>query len=243
MVKKKESQPEPFLTDEEVEDLQQLKKVTKTVKKPTKKQQEKVEKVMEVIKDIDFSKPPTKELSKKIHDVVEPPEKPEALLKKKIELEKKKNSAPAPSVKPVKSPDLEYILKETTRYDLNWYYMKEKLVAFKKWFLTPYTLYANWFNKKFNSPKIVKSVPEIEMEEDFESMEDIFEKVKQEKIEPLKIARAKIPIVTEDVSMIEIEKAVSEMFDELKPIMIKKVHDKMVSKSPVGTRKIIIKGG
>jgi hypothetical protein len=41
MVRKK-SEPEPFLTDEEVSDLQELEKVTKPIKKPSKKQQETV---------------------------------------------------------------------------------------------------------------------------------------------------------------------------------------------------------
>jgi hypothetical protein len=75
-------------------------------------------------------------------------------------------------------------------------------------------------------------------------MEELFNKIKHEKVEPFTLPRVKLPIVKEDVSMLEVEKAVLEMFDELKPLMIKKMHEKMNQKSTiVGKRRIIIKGG
>lgn len=99
------------------------------------------------------------------------------LVKKAIDLAPKPK--PAPIEKPVKTPDIEFVLRSTTKYDLNWYYLKEKFVKLKKWVLTPYTMYANWFNKSFNTPKSVQIIKTNE-EVDYEQLKDLFEEIKPE---------------------------------------------------------------
>jgi hypothetical protein len=53
-----------------------------------------------------------------------------------------------------KTPEIEYIIKKTTKFDLNWFYLKKLFVKFERWLISPYTKYTIWFNKKFNNPVI-----------------------------------------------------------------------------------------
>lgn len=219
MVKKKDSSP--LLSDDEIEQL--VKDAEKrTVKRPIKKPVEKVE-------PIPMEKPKPKPIKK------------EALVEQvKIMKAIKKQEQPKPEIIDVsiKSPEIEYTIKTMTRFDLNWYYMKEKLMKFKRWILSPYTLYSNWFNKKFNSPKPVK-------EENIfpEDIEDLYEEIKKDYKpnipEMMKKHTAKLPVVKEDISMQEIE----AIFDEMKPIMIAKIYADVNQKITERTRKIVIKGG
>jgi hypothetical protein len=150
MVKKKETSP--LLSEDEVENL--LKDAEKREAPQKKKTIEKIA----IPKTIEKKPKPVKPAVKK---------EQEKILKdiKKIE--------PQKEVKPIiieKTPEIEYVIKTVTKYDLNWYYLKEKLVKFKKWCLKPYTLYANWFNKKFNKPK-PKQLTIEDLYEDLPKME------------------------------------------------------------------------
>jgi len=63
---------------------------------------------------------------------------------------KKQNPQKVVEVADEPSPDIEYVLKTHTKYDLNWYYVKEKFVRLKRWIFSPWRMYVNWWNKKFN---------------------------------------------------------------------------------------------
>ena len=201
----------PFLSDEEVEDLQELDKKIKTAKPRTKRK--------EVIKE------PNKE-----PEIIEKkPSKRKVITKKEPE---------KVVIVQQKKPEIDYVLKTVTKYDLNWYYLKEKLVRFKRWFFTPYTLYAQWFNKKFNTPKPIKEKVVVvgtkigEENIEFENMEQAFEKIKQDKPDVsgmLKKHEGKIPTISktksnktiiQDISIDEVEL----IFEIMKPEMIKQVH-------------------
>lgn len=139
MVKKKDSSP--LLSDDEVDNL--LKDAEKR-EAPTKKKS---------IEKIALPKTITK-LPKKVTPKIK--KEQEKIVEDIKNLEPKKEKI----VVYEKTQDIEYVLKTVTRYDLNWYYLKEKMMGFKRWILSPYTRYAKWFNKKFNKPKIV--IPEYD---------------------------------------------------------------------------------
>jgi hypothetical protein len=132
MVKKKDSSP--LLSDDEVDNL--LKDAEKR-EAPTKKKP--IEKIALPKTIAKLPKKVTPKVKKEQEKIVEDIKNLEPKKEKTVVIEK--------------TPDIEYVLKTVTRYDLNWYYFKEKLVAFKRWIFSPYTRYANWFNKKFNKPK------------------------------------------------------------------------------------------
>jgi hypothetical protein len=71
------------------------------------------------------------------------------------DIKKQNPQKPAPVVVDINRGDIEYVLRTHTKYDLNWYYIKEKFVGLKRWIFSPWRRYCNWWNKKFNSPKIV----------------------------------------------------------------------------------------
>lgn len=85
---------------------------------------------------------PTKKISNK---------ESKKMLKQAVEL-----LPPSQEVKrPVqKSPDIEFVLKTYTKYDINWYYLREKFVALKKWIFSPWRRYSDWWNRKFNAPVV-----------------------------------------------------------------------------------------
>lgn len=230
MVKKKDSSP--LLSDDEVEAL--VKDAEKrTVKRPIKKPVEKIE-------PIPMEKPKPKPIKKEV--MVE-------LVKIMKAIKKQEQPKPEIIDVPIKSPDIEYTIKTMTRFDLNWYYMKEKLMKFKRWMFSPYTLYSNWFNKKFNSPKPVmpqhdkRILPKLDEGIFPEGVEDLYEEIKKDYKpnipEMMKKHTAKLPVVQEDISMKEIE----AIFEEMKPIMIAKIYADVNKKVNERTRKIVIKGG
>jgi len=154
------------MKSEEVTDEELNKILSKAKGAKGKKSIEKVE-----VKKIQAKRSPKKSLDLKKD------KETKDLEKKAVELAPKPK--PAPIEKPVKTPDIEFVLRSTTKYDLNWYYMKEKFVALKKWILTPYTLYANWFNRSFNTPK-PKQVIKTNEEVNYEQLKDLFEEIKPE---------------------------------------------------------------
>jgi hypothetical protein len=214
MVKKKDSSP--LLDEDEVESL---------VKSSIKREKKKLpEKIIPLPMEKPAPKPVKKEVKKEQDKIVkaiknlEPP-KPEI----KIEV--------------VKTPDIEYEFKRVTKFDLNWYYIKEKFVRLKRWLFTPYRLYSDWFNKKFNSPS------KKDMDELLDLMEDIpkMEKQMKEEIDIQKLMqspRMKIPEIKEDISMKEIER----IFDEMKPVMIAQIYENVNRENKKRIRKLIIKG-
>jgi hypothetical protein len=74
---------------------------------------------------------------------------------KKIEKDAVNLAIPAKHNIPVEAPtpEIEFVLKAVTRYELNWFYFKKLFVKFEKWLISPYTRYEVWFNKSFNTPK------------------------------------------------------------------------------------------
>jgi hypothetical protein len=69
------------------------------------------------------------------------------------DIKKQNPQKKAPVVVDINRGDIEYVLKTHTKYDLNWYYIKEKFVGLKRWIFSPWRRYCNWWNKKFNQPK------------------------------------------------------------------------------------------
>lgn len=61
-----------------------------------------------------------------------------------------------------------YILKDgeicietiTTRYDLNWYYLRTKILSLNNSFKFVWLCYANWFNFTFNRKEYIKKLVE-----------------------------------------------------------------------------------
>jgi hypothetical protein len=217
---------QPLLSDDEIEDLLKDAEEKEKPKRATKKPIEK------------FSKPLSMEIPEekpKLKVVKKPTKKAEEdIIKTLKKIEPKKEEIIIPVEK---TPDIEYIIKETSRFDLNWYFIKEKFIRFKHWLISPYTRYVNWFNKKFNSPKVLK-------EEIFpENVEDLYEEIKKD-FKPnisklMEHHTAKIPIVKEDISMQDIEK----IFDEMRPAMIKQIYENVNKLNQDRMRKVIIKGG
>lgn len=70
------------------------------------------------------------------------------------DIKKQNPQKKAPVVVDINRGDIEYVLKTHTKYDLNWYYIKEKFVGLKRWIFSPWRMYCNWWNKKFNRPKV-----------------------------------------------------------------------------------------
>jgi hypothetical protein len=168
MVKKKESSP--LFSEDEMNGL--LKDAEKREAPIRKKPIEKIATPKTIAK---LPKPVKKEVKKEQEKIV-----------KQI-----KENEPKKEVKqsiPEKTPDIEYVLKTVTKYDVNWYYLKEKLVKFEKWLLTPYTLYANWFNRSFNPPKpkpitiedLYEDLPEMERKIHLEVNKIIRENIQKE---------------------------------------------------------------
>lgn len=149
MVKKKDTSP--LLSEDEIDIL-----LNDAEKREMPKKKKPIEKIT-IPKTIEKKpKPIKKEVKKEQEKIVKDIKKIETVKEIKVI--------------PEKTPEIEYVIKTVTRYDLNWYYLKEKLVAFKKWLLTPYRLYANWFNKKFNKPKS-KQLKIEDLYEDLPKME------------------------------------------------------------------------
>lgn len=214
MVKKSISSP--LIPEDEVEQL-----VKASIKREKKKPLEKIKPIpMEKL----APKPVKKEVKKEQEKIVkavkalEAPKEPV-----KIEI--------------VKTPDIEYEFKRVTKFDLNWYYVKEKFVRFKKWLFSPYTLYANWFNKKFNSPT------DDDVKELMELMDNLpqLEKQIKEDIDVKNLVQPQRPIipkVTDDISMQDIEK----IFEEMKPTLVKQIYENVNRENKKRIRKLIIKG-
>lgn len=150
MVKKKESSP--LFSEDEMNDL--LKDAEKREAPIRKKPIEKIATPKTIAK---LPKPVKKETKKEQEKIV-----------KQIKENEPKKEVKQPITE--KTPDIEYVLKTVTKYDINWYYLKEKLVKFEKWLISPYTRYANWFNRSFNPPK-PKPITVEDLYEDLPSME------------------------------------------------------------------------
>jgi hypothetical protein len=156
----------PFLSDDEVERL-----IKTPPKRPVKKPKKEPEPEPEPEPEIEI-----------IESEPEPepePEKPKPIkksvkkLQDKVLADIKKQEFIRPSVLiPEKTPDIEYVLTTTTKFDLNWYYLKERFIALKRWLLSPYRRYENWFNESFNKPKQVIKINEGI---DYEQLKDLFE--------------------------------------------------------------------
>jgi hypothetical protein len=222
MVKNKLSSP--LLSDDEVESLVQQadKKAKIPVKRPIKKPAEKIIEPLPMEKP--KPKPIKKELKKEQEKIVQAiknlePEKPE------IKLEN------------IKTPDIEYEFKKVTKFDLNWYYLKEKFVRFKKWLGTPYRMYVAWFNKKFNSPsdKDIKEFMDF-----FDDIPTLEQQIKNDvNIQELaKTSKTIIPPIKNDISMKEVEK----IFEEMKPAIIAQIYENIERENKKRIRKLIIKG-
>jgi hypothetical protein len=113
MIKKKDTTP--LLEDSEIEDL-----LKQSLEKEKKKSPKK--KTIEKIKPIPMEKPAPKPVKKEIK---KQQEKIVAALKT-IEVKKE-----LPIITPEISLNLEYEYKKVIRYDLNWYYLKEKFALIK----------------------------------------------------------------------------------------------------------------
>lgn len=142
----------------------------------------------------------------------------------------------APMVVP-NDPYLEYVLKTHTKYDLNWYFIKEKFVGFKGWLFSPWRMYCNWWNKTFNLKHVaVEEVVPVDLE-------DLFEDLKNQEAAELgwkildKDFKAKIPVINKDISMAEIE----DIFDAIKPALIQKIYNDINIKAREKTRQNAIK--
>lgn len=153
MVKKSISSP--LIPDDEVDEL--VKASIKREKKSVKPLDSAIAgrpKAIEKIKPIPMEKPKPKPVKKEVK------REQEKIVKAIKSIEPVK---PETKIEVIKTPEIEYEFKKVTRFDLNWYYVKEKFVKFKKWLISPYRHYENWFNKTFNSPsdKDVKELLEI----------------------------------------------------------------------------------
>lgn len=216
MVKKSISSP--LIPEDEVETL---------VKASIKREKKKLpEKSVPIPMEKPIPKPVKKEVKKeqeKIVKAVKTFEPPKEL--KKIEF--------------VKTPDIDYEFKRVTKFDLNWYYIKEKFIKLKKWLFSPYTMYANWFNKKFNSPS-QKDIDELlELMEDLPKMEQqIKEEYKPNISNLMQHHNTKLPEIKNDVSMKDIEK----LFEEMKPALITQIYENVNRENKKRVRKLIIKG-
>lgn len=51
-----------------------------------------------------------------------------------------------------KTPDINFEIEEVTRYDVNWLYLRQKLLEIMR--LISYKNYENWFNESFNKQNI-----------------------------------------------------------------------------------------
>jgi len=129
------------------------------------------------------------------------------------------------------TPEIEYVIRSSSKYDLNWYYAKEKFIGFKNWLFTPWRMYSNWWNKNFNTPKIKLEKP-IEVEswkgkipmKTTTDIGDLFEDNEEEYIDIEKLLHKNdkfiLPEIQEDVSMEVIE----VVFEEIKSELIKQVY-------------------
>lgn len=150
----------PLLEETEIEQL--VKDANKRViKRPVKKPIEKDE-LVEPIKE--KAKPKPKPISK------ETKKEQEKIVKAIKIFEPKKVNTP---IKIEPSQELELVLRTVTRYDINWFYLKTKLVKFKKWVFSPYTKYVNWFNKKFNNVNYEK----LGIVDHFVTIDELYENI------------------------------------------------------------------
>lgn len=216
MVKKKESAP--LLDEDEVESL---------VKSSIKREKKKLpEKIAPLPMEKPAPKPVKKEVKKEQDKIIKAIKSIEPLKEPvKIEIEK--------------TPEIEYEFKRVTKFDLNWYYIKEKFVKLKRWLFTPYRIYSEWFNKKFNSPSKKDMDELLELMEGLPKMEQqIKEEYKPNISKLMEHHSLKIPEVKEDISMKEIEK----IFDEMKPVMVAQIYENINRENKKRIRKLIIKG-
>jgi len=239
----KKSTLKPLLSDDEIEDLVRASTTREKLKKPNIKCVDD-EFFDGAIAEIPFEEIPEKPIIKppKIKPIKKPMKKSELDIIKTLQKEVKPQ--PIVNIQSDIHPDIEFIIKSNSKFDLNWYYIKEIFSNFKKWVFSPYTKYANWFNKKFNSPKISSlALNELSPEYQDNGIEELYEKIKKDfKPDIPKLTQrhtAKIPIVKEDVSIEIIEK----IYDEMRPAMVKQIYENINKLNKERTRKIIIKGG
>ena len=128
-----------------------------TVKRPDKKEQISDKELEEILN------PPKKKINVKPKQDTPTPTPAVKRIKNKSAVKKLEEDIKKEIIKPpvvnvlnIKTPDIDYVIKEVTRYDLNWYYIKHKFTLFKRWLFSPYTRYVNWWNTKFNIPVIKK---------------------------------------------------------------------------------------
>lgn len=55
-----------------------------------------------------------------------------------------------------KHEPIEFIIKETSYFKLNYFYLKTVFIHSKNFILSPYRRYEKWWNNKFNTPKLSK---------------------------------------------------------------------------------------
>lgn len=166
---KSKSKEIPFISDEEIEEL-----VKPVLKNSSPKRKKPIEKIAEPIKPEPLPKPVKKTVKKLQEKIVKDIKKIEPEKIEKVEL-------------PIKTPDIEYVLRSTTKFDFNYYYLKEKLMKVKRWILSPYRLYEVWFNKTFNNLNYVSSSQKqvIQLNEgiDYETLKDLFENIPEKEKE------------------------------------------------------------
>lgn len=109
----------------------------------------------EEILDKQFERKPrkriTKKEEKKIIDDTKPKEEIEKTIKKLEHIE------------PIKPLIVDYEMKRTTKFDLNWFFIKKRFVDFEKWISAPYTK-AYWRKHGFKEKeKVIKPIVEKPM--------------------------------------------------------------------------------
>jgi hypothetical protein len=121
----------------------------RALKNPTIKE-DLSEKSPEEILDKKFERKEAKKTIKK------PPQKDIKKLEKIVKGEVQKAEKEIDKIVIEKHEPIEFIIKETSYFKLNWFYLKTVFIHSKKFMLSPYHRYVNWWNKKFNTPKLSK---------------------------------------------------------------------------------------
>lgn len=170
---------EHILSSAQAQEKTKIKKVLLDKKEPIKviiKKEIKKKPIMEIVKTVE-SKPLQEETKEKIIEKIEEIKKEELI---------------------------EYSIKEVTKYDLNWYFMKEKYFAAWYWFWSPYTKYVKWFNESFNKDYYPQRELPKEEWQTSDNLEDLYEQ--------LPVLKEKYPIEKQELQeLMKIRKALQKM--------------------------------
>jgi hypothetical protein len=113
------------------------------------------EKITPKSKPITKKKPIEKDISikDKKKPIIKKADKKEGEKLKKVvikEIKEENENRPEAPVEIIKTPDIEYIITETTKYDVNWFALKQMFVKFERWLISPWTKYKRWWNRVVN---------------------------------------------------------------------------------------------